>query len=394
MILPIRALLPWRNLTHSRRRFFVAVAGIAFAVLLMFMQLGFWNALMDSVVAVIDRFDAELVIISRARYSLIVGEPFPRRRLAQALSVPGVRDANPLYLEYIRSLWKNPDETDPTAPRCRAIRVLAFDTGKPLLRLPGVAENAARLEEPDTALVDVRSRSYYGRREAGIDREIAGHSVHVVGTFSLGTDFAANGNVIMNERTYARLFPGWGGPNAALSNVAIGLVQLEPGADPVAVKEALQQALPDDVRVFTRAAFAGQEKSYWQRSTPIGFFFLVGLVIGFAVGVAICYQILSADVTRHLPEYATLKAIGYQNRSLTGVVLEEAMLLSVLGFFPGLAVSVCLYAILAHPSVTGLPMRMTLGSATVIFGLTVGMCFLSGLLAIRKVQTADPAEVF
>jgi putative ABC transport system permease protein len=392
MMLPIRALLAWQNLLHDRRRFLASVAGVAFAVLLMFMELGFWNAMLDSMVELIGTFNAELVVTNRTKYSLTLTEPFARRRLLQARAVPEVYDTYPLYMEYGRGLWKDPDATDPNEPSGRPIRVLAFDPDKPVLRLPGVGESAAQLRLPDTVLVDTQSRRFFGRLEAGTTRELAQHAVHVVGTFHLGTDFTANGTVILSEENYARLFPSWQSPDATLGLVEIGLIKLRPGADPVAVKGALRQTLPDDVAVFTREEFAEQEKEFWRSSTPIGFVFLVGLVMGFVVGVVICYQVLSADVARHLPEFATLKAIGFRNRALTVVVLEEAVLLSILGFLPGLALSGLLYRVLAY--VTGLPMHLTLLRATLVLVMAMAMCLLSGLFAIRKVQKTDPAEVF
>jgi putative ABC transport system permease protein len=394
MKLPARVLLPWKNLTHRKGRFLASVAGVGFAVLLMFMQLGFWNALLDSMAALIDRFNGELVIVSRAKYAMAVVEPFRRQRLVQALGVPGVRDAYALYLERARALWQDPERADPDEPGRRPIRVVAFGPDKPALRLPGVAECARLLREPSTVLIDVRSRSFFGRREAGIRRELAGRSVRVVGTFSLGTDFTSHGTVLMSEENYARLFPRGPSPDAALDAVEVGVVRLEAGADPAAVLARLRQSLPDDVKVCTREEFAEQEKAFWKRSTPIGFFFLVGMLFGFAVGVVICYQVLSADVTSHLPEFATLKAIGYRSRALTAIVLEEALLLSLVAFVPALAASALMYRGLAHPAVTGLPMSLTVPTAALVLSLAAGMCFLSGLLAIRKVQTADPAEVF
>jgi putative ABC transport system permease protein len=394
MKLPALVLLPWMNLTHRKGRFLASVAGVAFAVLLMFMQLGFWNGLLDSAAELIGRFNGELVVVSRAKYSLTVMEPFSRQRLVQARGVAGVRDVHAVYLERGRSLWQDPEQADADEPARRPIRVVAFDTDKPVLRLPGVAESAGRLREADAVLLDVRSRRFYGRREAGIRRELAGRSFRVVGTFSLGTDFTSHGTVLMNEQTYARLFPRSSSADAALAAVEVGVVQLEPGADPAAVMGRLRRALPGDVTVCTREEFAEQERVFWRASTPIGFFFLAGLVLGFGVGVVICYQVLAAEVIRHLPEFAALKAIGYRNAALTAIVLEEALLLSVLAFVPALAASAALYRTLAHPAVTGLSLRLTVHTAAGVLGLTVVMCFLSGLLAIRKVKRADPAEVF
>jgi putative ABC transport system permease protein len=114
--------------------------------------------------------------------------------------------------------------------------------------------------------------------------------------------------------------------------------------------------------------------------------------MGFVVGVVICYQILSADISDHLSEFATLKAIGYSNSYLTGVVLQEAVFLAVLGFVPGLVISYLLYGLLGQN--TGLPLRLNVWRTGLVLVLAVAMCMCSALLAVRKVHQTDPAEVF
>ena len=150
--------------------------------------------------------------------------------------------------------------------------------------------------------------------------------------------------------------------------------------------------LPDDVVVLTLEDFVAREKHFWQVSSPVGFVFGLGMVMGFIVGVVVCYQILSADVADHMAEFATLKAIGYPDRYLSGVVLQEAALLSLIGFAVGLAITTGLYALLRNS--TGLPLELTFPRAALVLILTVLMCLASGLIAVRKVQHADPAEVF
>jgi putative ABC transport system permease protein len=106
----------------------------------------------------------------------------------------------------------------------------------------------------------------------------------------------------------------------------------------------------------------------------------------------IVYQILFADVSQHLREYATLKAMGYSNRFLSSVVLQEAAILSVLGYLPGLAITFGLYR--ATAEATRLPLELEGGRALLVLGLTLAMCGGAALIALRKVRSADPAEVF
>lgn len=386
-----RVPLAWLNLTHQKRRLFVSLAGVTFAVVLMFMEMGFWNALLDGIVALIDAFNADLVMVNREKYALNVNEPFTRRRLQQARAVEGVRAAYPLYLESRTSLWKDPAPADSEQSNIWPIRVVAFDPADPVLRIPGIEAHVRQLQLPDTALMDVKSKKHFGRCAPDIQRQLARRNIRVVGTFSLGTDFGIDGNILMSDRNFAKFFPD---PTAAsvLGNVDVGLIRIDPAADPANVQRLLRQTLPDDVVVLTKEEYTRKETRFWQSATPVGFVFGLGLAMGFAVGVVICYQTLSADIGDHLAEFATLKAIGYSNRYLAGIVLQEALFLALLGFVPGLFISAALYAFLENH--TGLPLRLTLPRGGLVLVLTVSMCVLSGLIAVRKVQKADPAEVF
>ncbi len=392
MLLFSRVPLAWLNLTHDKRRLLVRVLAIAFAVFLMFVELGFWNALLDASVALIGQFNGELIIVSKARYALSVKEQFTRRRLDQARMVPGVRAAFPVYLEFAKSFWKDTGIPEPHRPSSFPIRVIAFDPDQPVLNNPAVNARRADLKVPFTILMDSKSKREFGKVRPGMERELAQHTVDVADTFTLGTDFTSDGNVVMSDVTYAQLFPNDLSPQATLNLADLGVVQLEPGSDVEALRRAVEDLLPDDVTVYTREKFSDHEKDYWRKATPIGFIFQFGLCMGFIVGAVICYQIISTDVSEHLAEFATIKAIGYHDHYLNGSVLRETLWLAVLGFVPGLALSWLLYRGL--DALVGLPMRLTIWRVLLIFALTAFMCVLSGLLALRKVKTADPAEVF
>jgi putative ABC transport system permease protein len=380
------------NLAHNKWRLLVSLAGIAFAVLLMFVQLGFWNGLMDASVALLKSLNGQVLIVNRARYTLGMREPFSTRRLAQARAVPGVKAAFPVYIEWQFSVWHNTASKDPEAASARPIRAIAFNPEYEALNLPDVQAQRDKLRVPGTVLIDRRSRSDYGDLAGGLDRELARRAVHVAGTFELGTDFTTDGNVVMSDRTFARLFPDRLAPAETLNQAAVGVVQVQDGLDARQVCAALRAVLPEDVAVYTRDEFEGMEREFWGKATPVGVVFTIGLVMGVFVGLVICSQILTADVTDHLKEYATLKAIGYHNRYLSWVVLQQALWLCLLAYAPALVVGKYLYDALA--ALTGVPLFLTPGRAGLILALTTGMCVLAGLLSLRKVRKTDPAEVF
>ncbi|MGK7908278.1 MAG: ABC transporter permease DevC [Synechococcus sp.] len=381
--------LAWYNLTYERRRLLVALAGVAFAVLLMFIFKGFQNALYDSQVQLHKSLNGDIVIINRLKTNMFVPEQFARNRLYQARAYEGVEDAYPLYLE-VSAPWKNPDTGKTTR-----LRAIAFNLNDPVFLLPEIASKVEDLRMPETILLDTRSRPEVGPTETGIVTELAERRVRSVGTFQLGTDFAAGtGNVLMSEDNFLRYFAEQGPEvdDRSLKTVDVGLLTVTKGADIDAVVAQLQQGLPNDVTIMSMTEFANREIRYWQENTNIGFIFGLLTMMGFVVGIILVYQILYTDVANHWVQYATLKAIGYADRFLFEVVIQEALLLSVMGFIPGWATSVGLYSLTSQA--TGLVMVMNPSRTFSTLTATFAMCLISGALALRRVQRADPAEVF
>jgi putative ABC transport system permease protein len=365
----------------------LSTAGISFAVLLMLMQLGFRNALVDSQVEVMRMMDCDLVVLNSSKYQLNKLQPFARRRLFQALAVSGVASASPLYIAFDEALWKNP--TDQTTHR---IRVIGFDPEERVFSSEEINRHVQQLRTPDNILVDKRCRERLGHASAGDTTELARRKVRVVGNFNLGTDFVVDGTIITSDRTFLRMFPDRQLANPQLYRVEVGLLKTKPGYAVEEVKAALTRELPPDVMVMTKEQAVALERGYWMKQTPVGFVFNLGTLVGFIVGVVICSQILFTDLADKMPQFATLKAIGYQNGFLRRVVLQQALYLSLFGFLPGLLLSYAMYQIIGQ--LTGLLMRMTAELVLAVLILTVAMCLISGLLSVRKVMSADPADVF
>jgi putative ABC transport system permease protein len=383
-----RTPLAWLNLTHDRRRLLTSLGGVAFAVLLMFMFNGFKNALYDSQVQLLQLLNADVIIINTQKNNMFVPEPFARRRLYQARAFDGVEDAYPLYINTAN--WKNAENKT-----TRPIRVLAFNPQDPVLRIPEVQSQVSKLQAPETVLVDLKSRPELGPITPGVETELGDRRVRVVGNYSLGTDFASgNGNLIMSDQNYLRYFSQVNPEDEErdLSTADIGLVKVAENVDANQIAATLSENLPKDVKVLTLEGFVQQEFTYWQENTNIGFVFSLLTGMAFIVGIILVYQILYTDVADHWAEYATLKAMGYRNFFLLGVVLQEAAILSILGFIPGFCISVLLYN--ATANATGLLMQMTVDRALSTLVATFIMCLISGAIAVRKVQATDPAEVF
>ncbi len=381
-----RTPLGWLQLSHEKGRFLVALSGIAFADILIFMQLGFQNALFDSNTRLHTSMQGDIMLLSPQARNLANMSTFPRRRLYQAMDIPGVKSAEPMYLSFID--WKNPQTHQHTA-----VLVMGFNPDRQMLDLPEVNRNLEAIKLPDTVLFDSASRGDYTEAIAQVEQgkpvttEIERRTITISGLFKVGASFIADGSLITSDQNYLRLFPG-----QQASSVSLGLIQLQPGYEPKQVAKNLKSYLGDDTKVLTKEEFIAFEKDYWQKNTPIGFIFSLGAMMGFLVGVIIVYQVLSTDVNAHTKEYATFKAMGYRNFYLLGVVFEEAVILAVLGFIPGAIVPLGLYHLTRNA--TNLPVYMTLARALTVLMLTMIMCMISGAIATRKLQSADPADMF
>ena len=378
--------LSWLLLTRQPLRLLVAISGICFAGILMFMQLGFRDGLFDASVTVHKLFDADLVLISPRSMSSISMSGFPRRRLIQARAHNKVFDTTAVNWNFL--LWRNP-ETLTT----RSILTLGFEPKDPLLIDSEFINKSQTLKNPGRVLFDVLSREEFGpipewfNQGRVVETEVAGKRVRVSGLVSLGPSFGADGNLITSRETYLNLMP-----NNPPGSIEIGLIRLKEKANPIQVAKSLRISLPNDVRVLTREEFINFEKNYWRNSTSIGFIFTLGAAMGFVVGCVIVYQILYSDVSDHLPEYATLMAMGYSLKSLLFVVAREGALLAVMGYLPAYISAQFLYALVR--SSTKLPVAMSFDRSFLVFSLIIFMCMGSASVAMKRLADADPAEIF
>ncbi|MFM1813079.1 MAG: hypothetical protein RLZZ336_2017 [Cyanobacteriota bacterium] len=381
-----RTPLGWLQLRHDRGRLLVALAGIAFADVLMFTQLGFQASIYDANTRFHRALNADIVLISPKAQNLQNLSTFPRRRLLQALDVPGVRGGHGLYVSTLT--WKNPDTR-----RDATVQLFGFDPDARLFTIPEVNAQQNELKQPDTVLFDRGARGPYKATIAALQRgetlstEAERRTLQISGLFPLGASFGSDGTLMASDLTFLRQFP-----RRNVGSLSLGLIQLQPGVDADLVAERMRHHLDGDVKVLTKAAYVAFEQAYWRRASPVGVIFGMGTVMAFVVGVVIVYQVLSTDVASHLGEYATFRAMGYRNRYLLGVVFEQALVLASLGFLPGFVLPIGIYALASKA--TFLPIAMTAERAIKVFLLTVLMCGASGAIATRRLQAADPAELF
>jgi putative ABC transport system permease protein len=381
----------WLQLKHQKIRLVIALSGVIFAVVIVFMQFGIRDALFDSAIRFHESLNGDCVIISPRSTSLIAMDAFSERRLGQTTAFPEVDFVAPIYLGFAQ--WKNTQ----TRNYWRNILVIGFDTRYPVFTSQEINDKIPEINLSERILFDRESREEFGpivndyKKNNEVITEIGSEGInskiHVVGLFSLGTSFGSDGNILTSHLNFLRIVNTRG-----KGFVHVGLIKLKPGSDVNGFMDKLRKHLPKDVRVLSKAEYINFDKDYWQSSTAIGFIFSLGVLLGIIVGIVVVYQILYTNVSEHLPEYATLKALGYRHRYLLKVVFQQAFFIAIMGYLPGFLITLVQYEITKQATL--LPIGMTLERAVVVFVSTLAMCLVSGATAVRKLKDADPADIF
>jgi putative ABC transport system permease protein len=385
--LPFEAPLAWSQLSHQKLRLLIALSGISFANILIFMQLGFRALFTEGATLIADNLRGDLFVLSPQTNYLGTGN-FPRIQLYRIGAIEGVESVFPVYVAYGQWSYSK-------AIKTWSGQIIAFNPSRPVFNLPEVNQQLWKLKLPNTVLVDRQSKpTDFGpvaqrfKADGAFSALLNNQQVRVVGLFSLGSSFfRSDGNVILSETNYQKFLGDDGDP---LSRVSVGVVKLKPGANVAAIRAAIAADVPA-VQAFNHKELVAKDLNF-QEQNPAGSIFAFGAVMGFIVGVVVVYQVLYADVTDHLPEYATLKAMGYSDGALLIVIFQEALILGVMGFLPGFVASLGMYNFLA--GLTRLALVMRVDVAVTVFILTLMMCTFSAAIASSKLRSADPADVF
>jgi len=378
--------LGWLQLTHNKMRMAAALAGVAFANILVFVQLGIMGALNGTIGMSYLPINADIMVSASDANTLLDGSNVSRRYMYQALSVTGVESAAPLYTGSTE--WRKPDGNAST------MQVYGFLPEHSNFSPTVLGEKFVQLKLQNRVLIDTKTRGLAPEFSEGIDPskpfdfEMRGMTLSAVDTFAIGGGFSADGHMIMSDQTFLRLFPlrVSGTPTHILIKAMPGyeldnlVRKIEKRVNSSAIKiRTLQQAIAEDTR-------------YQTTERPTGVIFGFGVFIGILVGLVIVYQVLATDVADHLREYATFKAMGYTDRFFLSVIVEEAVVLAVMGFIPGLLLALLMYFVMS--SATGLPVSMEPSRVLSVLAGTIIACITSGYLATRRLASANPAELF
>ncbi|MFO0866683.1 MAG: FtsX-like permease family protein [Gemmataceae bacterium] len=377
------------NLLHQRKRTTIALAGVAFSNILIFMQLGFYASAESTATLLLRKLDFDLVVLSPDYFDINRPGLFPRARMQRLAAFPEVQQMSHLYIS--SHFWRIV-HTDKTQEGLRRnMGIIAFDPDQAPFLLPDLREKVAKLKIVGNAIVDTKSRTYFGDLSAGVESELGMARVRIVDNFTIGTGFGSDGMVMCSSETFSRIFG-----RAPLDKISLGLVKLRPEADPSMVAAQIRASFPggnyEPMRIFTRQELEDQEMRFWVTKTSVGQIFFLGVLVAMFVGIVFVYQVISSDLKNRMSEFATLKAMGYGDRFLDQVVLEQALWYAALGFLPALVISLVLYRWIAEIAV--IPLEMTVERFVLVLVSGILMCILSGWMALRRVKSADPAELF
>lgn len=384
--LPASIRTGWRQVSHNKIKLLVASSGVIVAVMLMLVQLGIRRGAIDSSIAVAKLLAADVVVVSPRTQTIFQPSSIPRSMFHRVMAHPEVERVQCLYVG--RAVFRNP-WSNIEFP----ISVYGIDPDRAMMDLPGYEPLRQTLERADRVCFDRQSRPTYGpvakELEAGqiVITEVNHREVHLVGSVSVGVSINTDGNLYVSPANFLRLFP-----DRNPGSIDIGLIRLASGSDPDSVARSLSELLGKEARVLPCRDLVDAEETYLRQTAPLDFIFGMGTAVGFFIGFVVVYQILYTEVTNHLPHYATLKAMGFKQSFLIRVVLSQAVIFSVFGYVPGFLLALGLYSVATDA--IQMPIVMTVDRAVTVFAVTLTMCGLSGLIAIRQLSSAQPADVF
>ncbi|PKN63218.1 MAG: hypothetical protein CVU57_20135 [Deltaproteobacteria bacterium HGW-Deltaproteobacteria-15] len=369
----------WKNVCQNKKRTLAAASGISFALLLVFMQLGFLQGAKTAAASVFELFHFDIVIVSEKYKFVGAPDSFDRMRLTQTMVVPEVEASAGMTMG--RGTW-----TDPESESGSQLLLFSVPLDPSFIKDPAIRSGLETIRKNNTVMVDLYSHKEYGDLSIGREVEVNDLPVTIASHFKLGVTLFSDGCVIVSKDGYDRL------TKEPPRMTSYGFLRLRPGSDSEAVKKRVREILPDDVLIFTRQEMIRQEQEYFISVKPIGIIFQTGVVVAFIVGVVILFQVLNTDISNRLKEFATFKAMGFKNGMIYGIGIEQALIYVLLSYFPSLILATIVYRIVHRLS--RMPMNMTFSLASFVLVMSLVMCAISCVLGLQKVRRADPAELF
>lgn len=367
-----------KNMLHDKLRFLITVSGVAFAVMLVFVQTGLFFGLLDKSTITIQNLDAELWVVSKNTPNIDFAHAFPETYVQRVRSIPGIARADNLIVQFmIITLPTGAEETTV---------VYALEDFKrwqfPWKVLEG---NLSDLRRGMYMFMDDSASKRFGAFSVGEYREIIGQRLKIIGRTQEALSFTTTPVSFVDYRVAQQLSPSF-----LQGRTTYILVKLAPGADIIKVKNEIQRRLPYN-DVHTKDEWITQTKDYWVSSTGIGINMILTVFLGCLVGVVVVAQTLYTSTMEHLKEFATVKAIGGSNKDIYLILAKQSAIAAVTGFVMGYIPAYFLGPLVAK---LDLKLIIDLQLVIIVFIGTVLLCLTAAMISFRKVASVDPALVF
>jgi putative ABC transport system permease protein len=366
-----------RNLLHDRLRFAITVAGVAFAVTLVLVQVGLFIGLLDKATVTIRHASADIWVTSHETPNVDFAHSFPETTVLRIRGVAGVERADNLLIQFMNIQLPSGAEEG-----CLVYGLSDFEGW----RLPWNVQGAdvRDLKRGRYILMDRSAERRFGPFEVGEYREIVGRRFKIIGTTRDAASFTTAPIVFMDFRNAQELLQTLQGKTQYV------LVKVAPGADPQAVAAAIRRIAPYN-DVYTSDEWARRSRAYWVVSTGLGMNMGITVFLGVLVGIVVVAQTLYTSAVEHVKEFGTVKAIGGSNWDIYRILGEQALIAAVVGYLLGAAISFGMRPLMAK---LYLNVLVSPGFAGAVFVGTVLMCLGAAMLSFRRVSGIDPALVF
>jgi putative ABC transport system permease protein len=367
-----------RNLLHDKLRSAMTVAGVAFAVTLVFVQVGLFLGLLHNASVTIENIDADLWVTSRNTPNVDFAHGFPEGYVQRVRSVAGVERADNLLVQFLNMTFPSGAE--------EGLLVYGLEDFS-RWRIPWNVESGdlADLRRGDYMFLDASAERRYGPFAVGDRREVMGYRLKIIGRTREALSFTTTPIGFLDYRLVQKL-----AGERMTGRTTYILVRADEGADLAAVKAEIQRRLPHN-DVYTRGEWAERSRRYWVASTGLGLNMYLTVFLGCLVGVVVVAQTLYTSTLEHLKEFGTVKAIGGSNRDIYRILGTQAAIAAVVGFVVGGG-----FALALGPAMAGIGLKLIVPPSlgAVVFAGTLVLCLASAFVSFRKVAAIDPALVF
>jgi len=370
-----------KNLLHDKLRFLITVSGVAFAVTLVFVQVGLFLGLLDNASITIEHLDADLWVTSRNTANVDFAQTFPETYVERLRSIPGVARADNLIVWFMNVAL-------PSGAREGTLTYALEDFRRWKMPWNVIEGNLDDLKRGRYLFLDSSATKRYGAFAPGDYREVLGHRMKIIGRTRDALSFSTTPISFVDFRRAQEL-----SPQELSGNTTYILLKLAPGLDPAAraaiVQEVRRRVPYNDV--WTKEEWASRSRRYWVESTGLGLNMGMTVFLGCLVGLVVVAQTLYTSTMEHIKEFGTVKAIGGSNRDIYKILGEQATISAVVGFLLGSA-----QAFLLRPLMAKIDLKLIIppSFAAVVFAGTLLLCLAAAMISFRKVAGIDPALVF